>query len=466
MSAAVSRSVAGFYMRAGNLEAARPLLEQIVDRKVDGADYDVTWAKSGLAMVLMLNQDYQKLPQALSLVGLRVEANGDFVETDEGARDRSVESVRARARLLAMQTRTQARAKAVAMLEDLNRRQALSLDDQFLLAQLHEGLGQWKEARDILAKLSEPQGGNTTYLAYFVHTLLLRGETEEAQRLFTRLETEDPVAPGMVNVGRLVLKAEMLEAQKQGDKAVELLLANARRKDAKPEELLLAVSSLGRQKKIKEGLDLCEEAWKTCRPEEVGGVCVALLRSGPLDLSQCDRVQKWLQAAIDKDQKSVALHLHLADLYDGRQLYLQEEKEYRAALAIDGENVMALNNLAWLLAQRDGKTKPEKAKEAQKLILRAIENVGPRPQLLDTSAVVHLALKESDPALKDLALATAEGPKGIHYFHIARAQELANKSDSAAEALKQAKKLGLKKQHLHPIEAAACTKLADELDRP
>jgi len=460
-------------MRTGNLEAARPLLEQIVDRKVDATDYDVTWAKSGLAMVLVLNQDFQKLPQALALVGLRVQANGDFVETEEGARDRSVESVRARARLLAMQTRTQARAKAVAMLEDLNRRQALSLDDQFLLAQLHEGLGQWKEAREILVKLSEPQGGNTTYLAYFVHTLLVRGEIEEAQRLFTRLETEDPVATGTVNVGRLVLKAEMLEARKEGDKAVELLLAIARRKDAKPEELLLAVSSLGRQKRIKEALDLCEEAWKTCKPDEVGGVCVALLRSGPPDQSQCDRVQVWLKAAIKKDQtsvelhqQSVALHLHLADLYDGRQQYLQEEGEYRAALDIDADNIMALNNLAWLLAQRDGKAKPEKAREAQVLILQAIRTAGPRPQLLDTSAVVHLALKESDPALKDLARATAEAPKGIHYFHIARAQELANNSDSAAEALKQAKKLGLKKRHLHPIEAAACTKLADELDRP
>jgi tetratricopeptide (TPR) repeat protein len=471
-SVTAARMVAGFHMRTGNLKAAQPLLQQIVERKLEVTNDDVTWAKSGLALALVLNHDYQNLPQALALVGLRVEKNGDLVETEEGARDRTVEGLRARARVLSMQTRTQARAKAVGILEDLNRRQALSLDDQFLLAQLHEGLGDWTKAREILVKLSEPQGGNSVYLSYFVHSLLLKGETEDAQRLLTRLETEDPAPPGVVNLGRLVLKAEMLEAHKDGVKAVELLMASARRKDAKPEELLLVVESLGRQKRIKEALDVCEDAWKTCKPEEVGGVCVALLRTGPPDDSLFDRVQKWLLSAIEKQPENAALHLHLADLFDGRRLYLQEEREYRRILQLDPQiapkdhTIMALNNLAWLLAQRDGKDKPAKAEEARQLIAKALELAGPRPFLLDTSAVVHLALKQSDKALADLALATSEAPKGIHYFHIARAQELVNNTESAAEALKQAKKLGLKRHNLHPIEAAACAQLADELDRP
>jgi tetratricopeptide (TPR) repeat protein len=465
-STAVLRMAAGFHMRTGNPKSAQPLLQQIVDRKFDATNDDVSWAKSGLALVLVLGQDYQNLPQALALVGLHVEKNGDLVETDEGARDNTVEGLRARARVLSMQTRPQARAKATAILEDLDRRQALSLDDQFILAQLHEGLGDWKKARALLVKLSDGQVGNSVYLSYFIHSLLLKGEVEEAQRLLTRLETEDPVPPDAANLSRLVLKAEMLEARNEGNKAVELLRANAQRKGAQPEELLLVVSSLGRQKRFKEGLDVCEEAWKTCKPEEVGGACVALLRAGTPDDSQFGRVQEWLKAASEKHPENTALHLHLADLYDGRQRYIDEEKEYRTVLELDEKNVMALNNLAWLLAQRDSTSKLAKAKEAQKLILKAIEIAGPRPQLLDTSAVVHLALKESDKALADLAGAIAEAPKGIHYFHMARAQELANHSESAAEALNQAKKLGLKRRHLHPIEAAACSKLADELDRP
>jgi tetratricopeptide (TPR) repeat protein len=465
-SAAVARLAAGFYLRNGKPDVAQFLLQRIVDRQMDATEDDITWAKSGLALVLSLRQDYKQLPQALKLVGLRVEKNGDFVETEEGALNHSVESLHARARLLAMQTRVQARSMAIAILEDLNRRRAIGPDDQFMLAQLLQGLDQWPKAREILVKLSESAGGNGAYLSYFIHTLIIKGESDEAQRRFTQLETEDPVSPGTLNVGRLVLKAEVLEARQEGDKAVELLLANARRKDAKPDDLLLVVLSLGRQKRIKEALDICEEAWKNCKPEDVGSVCVGLLRVGPTDKSESDRVQKWLLDAIEKHPKNLALHLFLADWYDGRQQYLQEENEYRTVLDADPENVMALNNLAWLLAQRDGKDKPEKAKDAKKLITQAIAKSGPSPQLLDTSAVVNLALKQSDDALADLVRATAEAPKPIHYFHIARAQELANNSQSASEALNQAKKLGLKRHNLHPIEAAACAKLADELDRP
>lgn len=221
------------------------------------------------------------------------------------------------------------------------------------------------------------------------------------------------------------------------------------------------VRSLGRQKRISEALDLCEGAWKTCSPEEVSGASVALLRRCPADEKQCDRVQRWLLAAVEKEPRRTILHVHLADLYDLRKLYLQAETQYRLVLDRDPDNLIALNNLAWLLAQRSGN-----GKDALPLIEHALEIAGPRPELLDTRAVVHLALKDSGRAIADLERAAAESPSGIQYFHLARAQDQAKNSEASAAALKQAKRLGLKRQHLHPIELAASGKLADDLDRP
>jgi tetratricopeptide (TPR) repeat protein len=460
-SAEVARQVAGFYMRTGNLDGARSLLKQIVDRKVNASESDIAWAKSGLALAAVAGDSYSGLAEAAKLVGLRVDANGELVDDKNAAQDNTIEGLRARARLLATQTRRAPRTRAVEILEDLNRRQALSPDDQFLLAQLHAAQGQWQETRQLLANLAETRAGNAVYLSYFVQSLLAKGEIDEAQRLFTRLEAENPIPEGSVNLGRLVLKAELLEARQKGDEAVALLTANSQRQGAPPEELLLVVASLGRQKRIKEGLDVCEQAWKTCPAEQVGGVCVALLRAAPTDDGQAARVEQWLSAAIAKDPNMVALHLHFADLYDLRHDYREVEKQYRLVLASDQENILALNNLAWLLAMRTGK-----GDEALQLIERAIRKAGPRPELLDTRAVAKLALKQSEQAIADLERAAAEAPAGIQFFHMARAHELAKNPTASAAALKQAKQLGLKRQNLHPIEVVASGKLAEELDGP
>jgi tetratricopeptide (TPR) repeat protein len=331
------------------------------------------------------------------------------------------------------------------------------------LAQLHVAQGQWPEARALLSKLAEGRTNDPAFLSYFVQSLIARGEFDEAQRLFIKLEADNPVPEGSANLRRLrlVLKSELLEARQRGDEAIALLSANANRKDADPEDLLLVVASFGRQKRIKEGLDVCAQAWETCPPEQVGGTCVALLRAAPTEDDQAARIEKWLTAAIAKNPQQVALHLHLADLYDLRHRYPDAEKQYKLILDREPENILALNNFAWLLAMRTGN-----GKDALPLIERAIEKVGPRPELLDTRAVVKLALDQHDQALADLQRAAAEAPSGIQYFHIARAHQQGKNPTAAAEALKQAKNLGLKRHNLHPIEVVASGKLAEALDGP
>src|SRR5262249_54816497 len=153
----------------------------------------------------------------------------------------------------------------------------------------------------------------------------------------------------------------------------------ARRKGARPEDLLLLVACLTRQKRAREALDVCDEAWQNCTPEAVGGACVSVLQVLHPDAEQFQRVLRRLGGALRKSPKSPQLLLHLASVHELRGDYTQAQAGYRRVLEVDAGNVVALNNLAWLLARTAGD-----GKEALDLIERAIARSGEHAELLDT----------------------------------------------------------------------------------
>jgi predicted Zn-dependent protease len=122
-------------------------------------------------------------------------------------------------------------------------------------------------------------------------------------------------------------------------------------------------------------------------------------------------------------------------------------------------NVTALNNLAWLLAQ-----KADGAAEALELIDRAIEVNGPAPGLLDTRATVNLARNQPDAAIRDLEEANLESPGAPRLFQLARAHLKARDRTAAAKAFTEAKRLGFDPQQLHPLQQDAARRLASELE--
>ncbi len=228
-------------------------------------------------------------------------------------------------------------------------------------------------------------------------------------------------------------------------------------RSARPESVLLLAAFLGRRHRVPEALDLCERAWQTCPPGAVAAASTALLRAWPPDARQIERVKVALEAAIRKGPEAPALLLSLADLRDLQGRYEEAEALYRRVLHIDPDNVKALNNLAWLLAQRDG------AVEALDLINRAIEGFGPEPPLLDTRAVVYLAAGRTESAQADLREAIAQAAEPSYSFHLARACLQAKDSEAAAEALGRARAAGFKPNALHPLERPIYPRVLAEL---
>jgi tetratricopeptide (TPR) repeat protein len=460
-SAAVVRAAINFNVKTGRLPDAEALLRKLVMGQLQVNDTEVDWAKRALALLLADGTDFTRFQEALTLVGLKLDSRGQLVRDTTSEETDSQDLIRARARVLATQGQKQFRDRAVELFDLLARTQNLTAEDQFVLALLHDSAGAWAKSRAELlgVVLKQPQAPSN--LVQLIRRLLREKELDDADRWLKQLEDLEKqrgVSEG--TFATVELRAMLLEGRGEGQKALDLLQGHVTRREAKPEEVLLLVAALSRQKRFEEAFDLLPKVWTACRPEAAGAVSVALVRSMKPSDEQCLRVETLLKAACDKEPQKMVLRLHLADLYDMRGRYAEAEGTLRVVLRDDHEphNVVALNNLAWLLAQRNGD-----GQEALRHINTALAGFGRRSELLDTRGIVYLALGRHDDALNDLKEVAADAPSASRLFHLARAHYEARDRESAARVLRRAQEMGLKADLLHPVEQKTCDRLMAEL---
>jgi tetratricopeptide (TPR) repeat protein len=191
----------------------------------------------------------------------------------------------------------------------------------------------------------------------------------------------------------------------------------------------------------------------------VANTSVAVLREGQPSPEQIARVESWLLAAVEKDPNGVRPALHLADLRDYQGRYDEAEAIYRQILMRKPGSVMALNNLAWLVALRDRR----RGQEGLGLIDRALEEAGPVAELLDTRAVIHLAMGNPTDAISDLTRALGESATDRFHLHLAQAQAAAGDRDAARRSLEQARAAGFQESSLHPLERPVYDRLLEQL---
>src|SRR5262249_12287438 len=254
------------------------------------------------------------------------------------------------------------------------------------------------------------------------------------------LEKQSDVGPN--RYGSVDLRVQLLEKQNKPDEALRLMRAHFAKK---PEEVFLLITTLCRQKKFSDAYELCEKQWAEGKhqPELLGAPSVGVLQVWK-DASdaQVRAVEKHLEKAVAKaveEKKSTALlRLQLSQMHDKRGQYDQSVEQLRKVLEEQPNNVVALNNLAWMLATRSGE-----AEKALAHVEKAIAGMGRRADLLDTRAMVRLALKEPGKAVEDLKEALEEGATASRLFRLARAHHENRETDKARAALQKAKAKGL-----------------------
>jgi tetratricopeptide (TPR) repeat protein len=471
----VVKNAAGFYLRHGRQSEAEPYLRQLLKSDTKTPPQLVAWARQRLALALAFLGNHKNYQEALRLVEENLKDRGD---TEESRRISFLV-------MASHPTDPSRRREAIRLFESLSTKESRpGADMQFMLIRLYEADGDWSAAQSNLRILLAAHEKNSVYLAYYVRALLRHGLLDQAQSWLDKLVQVRPKAFETIE-----LQARVLAARKKESEAAALLASYSKEKDAPlglialllddigqhaaagkmfrtlaatskvPESVLPLARHLAQQKQTSAALEICAAAWKTCKSEAVASTCVTVLRLGGGSAAQQKKVEAWIKKAIADDSKAVRLPLVLAGLQEMQGRLEEPIALYRKALAQNEDNIIALNNLAYLLALKDGNSR-----EALDRIQHAIKLAGPVPDLLDTRALIHLRGHRVSQAMQDLQQAIAEKPSPTKYLHLAEAEWMVGNRKAAREALAKISNLERELEQIHFLERPSVKKLAADLN--
>lgn len=486
--AAVACAAARFFFRTNQPARGEEQLSRILDGRMNADGKTKAWARRALASILFARGGEEHIEKALVLI-----------EENLAADPSSAPDLYIKAIISAARAGGKGRREAIPALEKLVAKQESPPPELlFNLATLYMEEGQWDKFKERMRQLVGDYGNEPRYVAAFAKALIERKELQEAEvwlkqleqiapedfltvRLRARFEMahrrytlalialkrylEGPAATDSDRANRLLRVAASMEElaeklRQSGQNTVADTFSDEAETvyreyvEGRPGAELLMAGFLARQGRFGDAMKLTEEQWASCKPEMIATTCFVLLKAANGRPEAIQRVDMVLQAALKKYEQSTILLIAKAVLrgYQGR--YEETEAIYRAILKKNPTNLTVMNNLALFLAL-EGK----KPNEALRLVQRALRQVGPVPVLLDTRAVVRLALGQPDKALDDLKTAIEDAPTALRYFHQAQAYYQLGQKKDASDALKMAHKRGLKEGHLDGAERRAYRKL-------
>jgi tetratricopeptide (TPR) repeat protein len=469
-----ARGLASFLVRRGRLNPARDVLREMLASTDDspGAKATKIWARRTLAQLTAEAGGYKSLEQSLAILDDNKGSDGKLGPDD----------IALQVTMLAGRPEPASWRRAITLLESLSRTQPLSSSQRLQLAQLRERAGRWSECRDDMTSLVASPNAPPALIGLLVEQLIEHGELSSAKTWLGKLRAALPDAPATlaleaklaiaendrptaVAAARKLMPAGDVPLEQMGQlRAVATLMEELGFPKAADKVLgdyaqrvadgpLVRAEFLGRQRRVDEALDLLEAAWNRVPLARVLQSALAVVRSqgGTPDAAVAARLEQWFSRARREDPDSVVIELLQAELYELEGRTTDMEKAYRTTLArtdlTGSQTAIVANNLAFHLAR------PDTIDEAKQLVEKALAELGPHPDLLDTRGIIRLAAGETKPALVDLEEAALD-PSPAKLLHLATAQVANKQLAPARQSLERAKKLGLVPEQLSAADKA------------
>jgi tetratricopeptide (TPR) repeat protein len=463
-----------FLIRKNRTEQARKeVLTVLQDAQgKPAAKGDLLWARRTLAEILAGTGDNEDFRRAKSLLVANVKLN-----------DIDAEDQLKLANLLA--TRLDEPASLREAQKYFESIKTLGVREKMTLANIHDVLGNWSQARGEMLDLigQQAQSPDAALYSAYVEMLLRHGNVPEAANYLDKLKAlqngfESPLrARVLMKQGNPAAAAKLLETMLPKQRPVPKeqvwrLQATAIEMDrlgldAKTEDLyreymsyvpgngaLQLASFLGRKGHIDDALDLCEKALKTEPPRSVLQATSEVLHGQPKSVKpqHIERVSKWYEQLLADHPGSVPLMMQQADFLILAGQDAKAEQLFRDLLGHSDlnatERAIAQNDLAFVLA-----TQHKSLDEALRLVNEAGEMMGFRSDLLDTRGMVYLAMGRYADAANDFQEAvTVINPSAVKYLHLGYSRLLAKDRDGARAGLHSAKDAQLDSATLNRAE--------------
>jgi len=207
-------------------------------------------------------------------------------------------------------------------------------------------------------------------------------------------------------------------------------------------------------------------SWVARHPDDafvVTTVARSLVATGSAEALKV--AENLLNAAVERDPKSVPVVSALALLMQGAGRTAEAATLNRKVLELDPNNVIALNNLAWVLCEENGRYQ-----DALELADRGLKTAPDYADLLDTRGVVLYRLGQTEKAAADFSrcidLYLPNSRSAVSaYFHLARSYDKMGQTDDAQKSLKRAMDLQDRIGGLSTADLAEARALLDQLQK-
>jgi tetratricopeptide (TPR) repeat protein len=193
-------------------------------------------------------------------------------------------------------------------------------------------------------------------------------------------------------------------------------------------------------------------------PQTIAGIIAA-----PRDSAPMKAAENILRMVLKDHSDSAQIVRSLAVLMQAAGRSEEAAEFYRRVLEIQTDDVVAMNNLAWIICEEQGKHQ-----EALEIAQKALKIAPNYIDLIDTRGVAYYRMGRFDKAIQDFSDCIRLYPDEraavtTAHFHLGRTYTRLKETDKAAENLKKALSLNEKVGGLSGADLAEATHLLDKL---